>query len=148
MTDSRSRDTWTARDYPVLVAAAEHLDGSPGSPIQLHQLVRQLDMPARDVTAALIALEPYLQREVIQALGGESDIIVSGLTERGRRAAGLWPSEDQLTALVAALETAANRTDDPDERTRLERAGDALKGAPQRIVEGVLTAWLASQTGL
>lgn len=150
MTDTASRDTWTPRDYPVLVAAADRLEGTQGRPCQPHELARQLGMSERDVTSAIKVLIPdYLQGEVVDSLGGEVDAIVTGLTSEGRREAGLWPKKtDHLASLIAALEAAAERADDAKERSTLRSIGDSLKAAPGSVVSGLLTAWLASQGGI
>ena len=43
---TESRDTWTTRDYPVLVDLAEHLDVG-GLPVQPHEVKRdELDTEA------------------------------------------------------------------------------------------------------
>ena len=73
---------------------------------------------------------------------------VTALTERGRRSAGLWPSqEDRLASLIASLHSAADEATDEKDRTLLKRFGAGLAAAPGTIVSGVVTAWLSSQIG-
>lgn len=114
-------DNWAPRDLPVLIAAAEHLDRNPGSPTEPRELARNLpDLDRDEVARALHALSPtYLTTAGERAVGGEDvpDLIVTGLTDEGRRAAGLWPKRANITAsLIAALETAAEDVEDEDER--------------------------------
>lgn len=148
--DTTSRDTWTARDYPVLVAAADHLERTQGRACQPHELARNIGMSSRDVTSAVMVLVPdYLTGEVYRNLGDEVDAAVTGLTSEGRREAGLWPKKaDHLASLIEALEAAAERTDDAEQRSTLGSIGDGLKAAPGSVLSGVLTAWLASQGGI
>ncbi|GAA5150107.1 hypothetical protein GCM10023340_26490 [Nocardioides marinquilinus] len=70
------------------------------------------------------------------------------LTERGRRAVGLWPSERSADQLVDLLRRAEDLTDDPDERSRIRQAAAALHGVSSDIITDVGAAWVRSQTGL
>lgn len=51
-------DTWTTRDYPVLVAAAEHLDRTMGDALQPGDLTEATRLETEDVTRAMVALIP------------------------------------------------------------------------------------------
>jgi len=140
-----SRDTWTTRDYPVLVDLAEHFDAS-GLPVEPDEV----DHPGLDteaVTRAMVALISghYVEGQVDVALAGPSQPYVTGLTEKGRRAVGLWPAEgtDRTLALVEAIRAAAEQAETEDERSRLRKAADALAGAAGRVTEGVIAAVVA-----
>jgi hypothetical protein len=66
---------------------------------------------------------------------------VLGVTERARVAAGQWPKpEDLADALAKALEDAAESAE-PDERSRLQRAAEVLRGTAKEIVIRVITSW-------
>lgn len=143
-----TRDTWTTRDYPVLVAVAEHLEETRGAPVLSHQLAKRLPShELRDITHSLTTLvDVYVRGEIESTLGDDTDdVIVTGLTERGRRAAGLWPAEgaDRTQALVEAIRAAAEQADTEDERSRLRKAADALAGAAGRVTEGAIAAVVA-----
>ncbi|WP_134773566.1 hypothetical protein [Ornithinimicrobium flavum] len=145
-----SRDTWTTRDYPVLVAVADQLEETRGQPFVSHQLAKRLpDLEPRDVAHSLTTLVgPYLQGEVHRSLAGDTDVIITGLTERGRRAAHLWPAEETHTeALVAAILAAAEQVESEDERSRLRKAADALRASSGRILEGAVSAVIAGVVG-
>lgn len=65
----------------------------------------------------------------------------SGVTERGLRVVGAWPSEAAAgEALVAALREAIARTEDPVEKSKLERLLDAAGSVGTSVLGGVLTA--------
>lgn len=143
-----SRDTWTTRDYPVLLAVADHLETTHGDPIEDWRLARKMEADARDVTDALAALIPgYVTGDVVRAAGGPAGAIVTGLTEKGRRASGLWPADDHTAALVAAILAAAEQVDDEHERSRLRKAADALKAGSGRVLEGAVSAVIAGAIG-
>jgi hypothetical protein len=73
---------------------------------------------------------------------------VSELTERGRRAVGLWPSGESADALVEALRQAEELTDDPEERTLIRRAAGAIGSVSREIMVDVVAAVVARQSGL
>lgn len=146
---AESRDTWTTRDYPVLVDLAEHLDAG-GLPVEPDE-VDHSGLDTKAVARAMVALISghYVEGQVDVALAGPPQPYVTGLTEKGRRAAGLWPADgtDHTLALVEAIRAAAEQADDEDERSRLRKAADALAGAAGRVTEGAITAFLAGVAG-
>lgn len=112
--------TWERRDLPVLHAVAAVLDPSPGTGLQMQTIIEDSGLPEEQVIAALVALLSgrYIEGEMLRGFGGHvRQVLVSAVTERGRRAVGLWPSDDALTALVAALQEAAEETGDSEERS-------------------------------
>ena len=112
MTD-RLPDRWSSRDLPFLVAAAREIDAGETALRAEHTPV---DLAAADRIAAAMALVPtYLTGKPLTAAEGVLDVVINGLTERGRRAVGLWPNDDTANALVDALQRAAEATDDPDQ---------------------------------
>ncbi|MGB7448812.1 MAG: hypothetical protein WA892_06750 [Ornithinimicrobium sp.] len=149
MTEASNRDTWSTRDYPVLVAAAQHLDAHPGRAFQPLDitLAGALGLSVGEATAAVIALMPdYLVGKVEHMMVGDPHVMVSGVTSEGRREAGLWPKrDDQLASLIAAIEATAEQTEDDEQRTTLRRVGDGLASVPGNVLSGIATAWLASQ---
>jgi hypothetical protein len=92
---------------------------------------------------SLVALHDagYIRGERLEGLS--ETFIVTGITERGRRAVGLWPSEDSFEALLEGLEQAAERTDDPKKAGALRRAGRYLREAPRDLVVDVVGAVIA-----
>jgi hypothetical protein len=84
----------------------------------------------------------------LDSLGGRTDFLVNGITERGRRAVGLWPSGEGVDALVDALRKAENTTDDPEEKTVLRRAAGAVGSVSRDIMVDVVAAVVSRQSGL
>lgn len=98
---------------------------------------------------ALVALDGvYLDGRRIDTLQGLVSYTVVGLNERGRRAVGIWPAGDGPDALVAALQQAAEATEDPDEKSLLRRASGAVGSISRDVMSDVLAAVIRSQTGI
>ena len=74
--------------------------------------------------------------------------MITRLTQRGRRATGLWPSENTVDALVEVLQQAERATTDPDERGAIRRAWSALGGVSRDVMVDVTAAVIARQSGL
>lgn len=147
---AKAHDQWAGRDFPVLVTVAKLLDENFGSPLQPDDVMAESALDQQDVIRALLALASgyvTIQQEHTQA-GGIPFVTVTGLTERGRRAAGLWPDGDAPDALVDLLQRAASTAADPDEKSRLRRAADALTGVGQGVMTDVLAALIKAQAGV
>lgn len=148
MTD-QNPDRWTTRDYPILIGAADRIDRTMSQPFMPHELARDLGREPDEVVRALLNLIPTYLHGRDEADFDGPNVIVTGLTDEGRRESGLWPKRgDHLASLAAAIEAAAEQTEDAQERGALRRIGDGLAAAPGNVAAGVLTAWLASQGGI
>ena len=68
-----------------------------------------------------------------------------GLTGQGLRAIEVWPSPaDPVTTLLAAITEAAERSDDDEERSKLQKLGSAASEVGKNTLAGVLAAFVAS----
>lgn len=102
-------------------------------------------MDRAEVMRALEGLVPaYLGGKPADSMQGRIDFFVAGLTERGRRAVGLWPSEESVDALVDDLRKSEEATDDPEEKSLIRRAAGArltktqastLAGSGERVAD-------------
>ena len=70
------------------------------------------------------------------------------MLERGRRAVGQWPREDQFDAFMAVVEQQIAEAPSEEERTRLEQVRDAALGVGRDVLSSVLSAWARGQIGL
>lgn len=144
-------DTWASRDLPVLRAAAKLIDNRPGDIVQLRDLMAELDgMDETDVARAVLALNgTYLHETHNSAWGGEIVVLmVTDITERGRRAVGLWPSGETAESLIDALRQAEQATSDPAEQSRIRQATGALMALSRDLLIDVTASVIARQTGL
>jgi hypothetical protein len=94
-------------------------------------------------------LHGYLAGQTIDGLGaGTVDFFATELTERGRRAVGLWPSGESADALVEALRQAEELTDDPKERTLIRRSAGAIGSVSREVLVDGVAAVVARRSGL
>lgn len=141
------RSTWP-RDQRVLIAAADRLEESPGLMFMDGELTEATGLDAAEVTRAVAALGSggYLDVRDQSGLGSPS-FSVHELTERGRRASGLWPSDDSVDGLVEALRQAEAATDDPEEKSLIRRAAGAIGSVSRDVMVDVLGAVASRQMG-
>jgi hypothetical protein len=141
-------DVWANRDFPVLLAAARLINQGQRN-IMARELVQHVEFERDQVLLALDGLVPaYLNGKALNSMAGRIDFHVSGLTERGRRAVGLWPSGESVDALIDALRKAEDATDDTEEKTLLRRAAGAVGSVSREIMVDVVAAVVSRQSGL
>jgi hypothetical protein len=96
---------------------------------------------AAGVQALASAFPPYID---VALAGGWTDDYASGViesvSERARRELGSWPSPDDLvTQLAAALAQAADRESEPERKSHLRAAADALGGVAREVAVRVIS---------
>lgn len=149
-------DRWSTRDFPVLLEVARVLDGRhrPPDERETFEIVSEaLDFEQEDVETSCRALveATYLRREVPTMDSKPVTWWQWGwfvLTERGRRAVGLWPSGEGVDALVDALRQAEAETTDPEEKGRIRQAAASVMGVSRDVMVDVLGAVIARQSGM
>lgn len=143
MLQERLPDTWAPRDYPVLLETARVLDAG-GRRVQVRDLLGRTGMERRTVINALDALVPtYLVGRPVYASGTTLDYVVTGLSERGRRIAGLWPSTDLIEDLVKVLQQAEEASANPGERELVAGAWRAVAAVPRDVILDALAGTFA-----
>jgi hypothetical protein len=137
------------RDYPVLVVAARRLEASPGTRFRGSDLAVETGLDRADLIRALVALHSgrYLLTNPMGAQNASPEVIVIGLTERGRRMVGLWPAGDGGHALTDALRQAADRVSDDADRSALRTAAGLLSTVTPDVITDVMVAVLTRQGG-
>jgi hypothetical protein len=143
MTD-RLPDHWITRDLPVLRHVAHLVEVDRADEVRPEGVAEQLGIDEDDALHSLIALHDaaYIDGLRSDTFGGKY-ILATGLTERGRRAVGLWPSGESVDALVDALRQAEEATDDPEERGALRKAASAVLGVGRDVMTDVMGAVIA-----
>jgi hypothetical protein len=132
-------DTWTSRDLPVLEVVVEGFTDPERFMMTFQEVVGACGLPEREVKAGLRDLwassfveAPRPPEELTYPL------IVTGVTERARRAVGQWPTPDSLAArLVKGLREAAEQEDDPVRRKGLKEAAGFLGETARGVVAEV-----------
>jgi hypothetical protein len=141
---ARATDTWTTREVPILVAISETLDPGERLPVGEIQIP---GLAPDDITRSLLSLDDggYVELDNRRGLVDA----VTKLTPAGRRAAGQWPSaEDLVPRLVEALTQVADTTDDLAQKGRLRQAAATLGGVGRQIAVEISTKMLEHQMGL
>lgn len=148
MTDTLT-DLWTTRDLPILRHVAHRIEVDDADEVRPEAVATALDVDKDRTLRSLITLQEsgFIAGIRADTLGGKY-IMVTDLTERGRRAVGIWPSDEGVDALVQALRQAAEATSDPEERNALRKAAAAVLGVGRDVMTDVLGAVIAkSMTG-
>lgn len=145
-------DTWTLRDLPVLrvLGATEEREGSLqwGWEEALVAELPDLDADARNVCVALLIRTGFIEGDIDATLGNPlKRVRPRYLTERGRRAAGLWPSDDVVERFLVALEAAAASAP-ADEGKRLRALAAEAKSLGTGTLTGILVRVVTGQLGL
>ena len=135
------------RDLPFLRVAADRLDQS-AMPFRATQLADETGLTAEECVAAARALLQggYLEGKPSGSMQGIYEVILSDLTERGRRAVGIWPTEDTAEAFEAALLEVADRTKDPEQAGRLRRIAREFAGMTRELMVEVGAAAISRAT--
>jgi hypothetical protein len=143
-------EMWTTRELPVLRALVEQFDDPDTLQVRPEQLSQADGLTADDVNRALRALSearpPYI--EGVMPDQYSYPVIITGVTERARRATGLWPASDQaVDVLVAALQSAGETDPDPDRRSGFRKAAAFLGGSGKEVLYRVLTQLSSQEAG-
>jgi hypothetical protein len=145
-------DRWQTRDFPVLVEAARAIDA--GDRVDVTEISAALELEETEAKRALGALKQagYLEDRPVGVVG-EVGVVGAwgswtGLTERGRRAVGIWPSGQAADSLVDALRQAEDMVTDPEEKTLLRRAAGAMGSVSREVLTDVMAAVIKSQAGI
>lgn len=132
-------DVWAARDFPVLVAAAQRFD--EGEPVvRVSHLVADTSLAVEDVARACRALDRRGLVEMQERSGG-GPVARRNLSGDAYFLTGLHPDgDDAVSQLVSALRQAADHTSDPAEKGKLRTLADNAGAVSRDVLAGVLTA--------
>jgi hypothetical protein len=143
------RETWSWRELPILRIALREFDA--GKPlVDLEEIRAELGLTGDDIWAGAHALRnstpPYLEMSLS---GGWSDNHAGGsidaIHERARRELGTWPTAENLVSEIAtALRQAADEAPQPDDKSRLRAAADALAGFARDVAVSVAARHLGA----
>lgn len=149
MTEPPVRQTWEEREL-VLLKAIARFEQEAGEELNSWQLAELTGLEPRDVEVGLHALYDagYITGTDASGFDQAFGLMAIRLEERGRRAVGQWPPEDQFDAFVAVLEQRIAEASTDEERSRLERVRDAALGVGRDVLTSVLSAWARQVGGL
>ncbi|MDR8019215.1 hypothetical protein [Nesterenkonia aerolata] len=137
--------TWETIEVPVLEATVSLLESkNPGSPTTLDEIVEASGLERDEVnrTIGKLSQEHLVANDISAAGAGAIDWIVKGVTPKGLRAAGVWPSEN--AAAGAFLEALDQQIEEAPEGSSKKSALEQIKASAKNVTEGTLTAVFAA----
>lgn len=146
-------NTWSDRDLPVLSYLVVRFDDPHGRRIDnFAEIEEATGLTKEEVERAIFALSetaspPYVVGISVAQL--PYPVVLTGVTERARRAVGAWPTpegfaEQFMTGLAEAIE----REPDPEKRSRLKTLLGSLGGIVKDVSVEVAGAALARSVGV
>jgi hypothetical protein len=144
-------DRWHNFDFPLLLEVAKRVNQREEF-ISARDIANALNQDSDEVIAALESMAKPGGWVEGKALRGDSrtiHFVVEDLTERGRRATGLWPDgENAVEQLLSALRQAEELTNDPDDKTALRKAAGQLATVSRSVLAEVIAAVVTRQAGI
>ena len=131
----------------MLLEVARLLDAGERG-IRTDEVVDAVGLSETEVAAAFEALiDVHLTGGHTPPRAGHVSHVITGMTERGRREVGIWPSEQTaLERMIEQLQAIADNTDaDDDTRSRARKALDSFTGAGRDIAISVASAIVTGQ---
>lgn len=132
---------WERIDLPVLERVGD-LEGDRGTPVKnVDELAKALG-DGWDEAVVLASVGRLVRSGHLDAIDASShsgdDWLRLRLSERGRRAAGLWPSNELADTLLAILDDRIADADDEEERSRWRQLRDSAGAVGQNVLGGIL----------
>ena len=133
-----AEDTWRSRDLPIVEYVAR-VDAEGRRALGSEEIARATGLDQRDVRIGLAGLieAGYLAaagRLNVPRATPSRDFVNIWPLERARRASGQWPAEDAYDEFVRRLDARLAATDDPGERSRLERLRDSALEVSRHVL--------------
>ncbi len=143
-------ETWERVALPVLRWISEY-EGI-GS-VSVGELANELALDPWEVANELDRLtnENYIAGDFTKTgTGGDPRpwFAPKRLGANGARAVGMWPSGNTGDVLLDVLRALEESTPDPDQKTRLKRAADALGGMTRDLLVDLGASFLKQAAGL
>ena len=149
-----AQTTWFERDLPVLRAIVELDEESDNGYMGDDAIAEKTGLDVNAVRRAMKALAhndpPFGEIEIASMAG---DWEAHNITGHARRTVGQWPDpktdvNEQVAALLAAFDTAADEAPDEESKSKIRAAAATFKGLPAQLAGAVSTAALLKLTGL
>jgi hypothetical protein len=147
-----AEETWNKVELPILERLAQaELDDTFDTAFGYADMAEAFGVSPRQAEIALGAL---VDARFIKAdsddggFSGQRTIAVRGLTEKGRRAVGQWPSEDPYSDLLQVLDARIEATADPTEKSKLRSFRETVVGMGRSVATSLLTEYIKHRTGI
>ncbi len=141
-------DTWNDRDMPVLKYLVERFDDPRARRVDNFAEIEQATgLTKEEVECAVFVLAETASPLYIKGISVAQlpyPIVLTGVTERARRAVGAWPTPESFAEqFVAGLAATVEREPDPERRSRLRAllgsAGGAMKDLSVAVAAAVIS---------
>jgi DNA-binding PadR family transcriptional regulator len=135
-------------DQQVLAAVVElyEKDGNSVRRNEVHAALEDLDDDAIDQALRRLSSTGFI---VGRGTGQAAVVAVVGVTEKGLRASGFWPSQDEaIDRMLQALEEAAEREPDPERQSKLRSVVTSFRSAGREVMIDVASAMLQAGVGV
>lgn len=146
MTDEMLDNEWATTDRPILRAAVQLFQATPGMPPGAGDIQRVTGHSNQELAAAMMRLDgPYLE---VNWFNHVAPIFkITAVHERALVELGVWPSAASLADEVMDLieQHIADSSTSPEERTRWEKMRDGIGGGGKDLFVGVLGAVISRQ---
>jgi hypothetical protein len=129
--------TWETRDLPVLEAMVRHFDDVEVHRLDIDPLAAMTALPRTEVERALKALHEAVPPYIAGHMTAQASypIVLSGVTERARRAVGQWPTpESWADRMTQALNEAADQEPNPEKKGLLRQTADVVGGIAREVI--------------
>lgn len=128
----------------MLAAVVEICDEDDWGRAEPHAIAEKTGLPIEAVNKALWKLSgehpPFFEISDASTFGGREIAAVSNPSGHAQRTVRAWPTpESVVDRMIAALQDAAENADTAEERSRLQRAAEAVGGVGRGVVTGVIT---------
>lgn len=136
--------TWEARDLPVLAAVVSICDEDDWGVAEPGSIAERTGLAVDQVERALWKLNgerpPFFEVSEASTFEAREIVSVGSPSGHAQRTVGAWPTPESLVdRMIIALQEAAASAESEEERSRLQRAADAVGGVGKGVVTGVVT---------
>lgn len=146
-----AESTWERRERQLLDAVIR-IEQTGNGEFGNERLADETGLDLRDVELGVDGLVRAGYLDAIDTKTSSADPIgswyIRRATEKARRAAGQWPSEDAYQALVDLLEERIEAADDPEVRGKLRALLTGVQGVGKGVATAVLSAYIERRLGV
>lgn len=146
-------DLWSSIDYPILLAIAEEAEENGGAFYLDRESVKHrsgVHPSEQSFIDSVVRLtdDGYLNSHNHRQGSGDWSLMIKGLTAKGLRVVGSWPTGDFPDLLAHALIELEVSEHDPTRKSRIAALRSAVLGAGREILVDVLAKVAERQVGI
>jgi endonuclease III-like uncharacterized protein len=135
-------------DQRVLAAVVElyEKDGHHVRRSEVHAAVDDLDQNAVDQSLRRLSDASYI---LGRGTGQAAVVAIVGVTEKGLRASGFWPSKDEaFERMLRTLEEEVEREPDPEKKSKRRAFLEGMRGLGREVAVEIISTAVKAGVGL